>query len=125
MKKLPAGLVGLFCSNLADNIDKLLGSEFNGRIANDADIPSKDVQKNIFATSDFAKGMQTDINHYVTKDRINSASFRQKVWSNKQEYYKKAKSTWTFFEDISTCHAENPFVGSFTKRTWCLKKGYS
>ena len=79
MKKLPAGLVGLFCSNLADNIDKLLGSEFNGRIANDADIPSKDVQKNIFATSDFAKVMQRDIDHYVTKDRIKNASFRQKV----------------------------------------------
>ena len=98
LKKLPAGLVGRFYSNLAGNIDKLLGSEFNGRIANDADIPSKDVQKNIFATSDFAKVMQRDIDHYVTKDRINNASFRQKVWSNKQEYYKKTKSTWTFLK---------------------------
>ena len=31
------------------------------------------------ATSDFAKDMQTDINHYVTRDRINNASFRQKL----------------------------------------------
>ena len=33
------------------------GSEFYGRIANDADIPSEDVKKYILATSDFAIGM--------------------------------------------------------------------
>ena len=35
--------------------------------------------KNILAISDFAKSMQTDINHYVTKNRINNARFRQKL----------------------------------------------
>ena len=35
--------------------------------------PSGDIQKYILATSDFAKGMQIDINHDVTKDRINNA----------------------------------------------------
>ena len=44
-----------------------------------ADIPKEDVQKYILATSDFAKSIQTDINHYVTKDRINDASFRQRL----------------------------------------------
>ena len=52
-----------------------LGSDFYGRITNDADVPS-DVQKYILATSDFAKGMQMDINHYITKDRLNNTSFR-------------------------------------------------
>ena len=42
-------------------------------------MPPEDVQKYILATSDFTKGMQTDINHYVTRDRINNASFRQKL----------------------------------------------
>ena len=31
------------------------------------------------ATSDFAKGMQDDITLYVTRDRLNNASFRQKL----------------------------------------------
>ena len=79
MKNFPAGYVGKFYRNLANNVDKFLASEFCGRIAKDAEIPSNDVQKYILATSDFAKGMQTDINHYVTKDRINNASFRQKL----------------------------------------------
>ena len=72
LKNFPADYVGKFYRNLADNVDTFLGSDFYGRISNDADIPSEDVQKYILATSDFAKGMQTNINHYVT-----SASFRQ------------------------------------------------
>ena len=75
LKNFSAGYAGSFYRNLADNVDNFLGSDFSGRIANDSDIPSKDVQKYILATSDFAKGMQTDINHYVTRDRINNASF--------------------------------------------------
>ena len=37
------------------------------------------MQKFILATSDFAKGIQTDMNHYVTRDKINDAIFRQKL----------------------------------------------
>ena len=52
-----------FYRNLADNVDNFLGSDFYGKIASDANIPPKEVQKYILATSDFAKGMHTDINH--------------------------------------------------------------
>ena len=75
LKNFPAGYVGSFYRNLADNINTT--SDFYSRIAANADIPKEDVQKYILATSDFAKSIQTDINHYVTRDRINNASFRQ------------------------------------------------
>ena len=78
MKDFPAGYMGSFYRNLVDNIDNVLASTFFGRIANDANIPSEDVQKYLLATSNFARGIQNDINHYVTRDRINDASFRQK-----------------------------------------------
>ena len=74
-KNFPAGYVGNFYRNLADNIDNFTGSDFYSRIAADADLPREDVQKYILATSDFAKSIQTDINHYVTTDKINDASF--------------------------------------------------
>ena len=60
-KNFPAGYVGTFYRNLADDVDTFLCSDFCGRIAKDADIPS-DVQKYILVSSDFAKGMQTNIN---------------------------------------------------------------
>ena len=79
LKNFPAGYVGSFYRNLADNVGNFLGSDPDGRITNDADIPPEGVEKYILATSDFAKGMQTDVNHYVTRDHINNASFRQKL----------------------------------------------
>ena len=76
LKNFPAGYIGSFYRNLSDNVGNFLGSDFYSRITADADIPKKDVQKYILATSDFAKSIQTDINHYVTRDRINNASFK-------------------------------------------------
>ena len=59
-KNFPAGYVGKFYRNLADNVNyDLLGSDLYGSIANDYDIPSDDVRKYILATKDFAKGIQT------------------------------------------------------------------
>ena len=64
LKNFPAGYVGSFYRNLPDNID--IGSDFYLRITADGNILREDVQKYILATSDFAKSIQTDINHYVT-----------------------------------------------------------
>ena len=105
----------IFIRNLADNIDNFLGSVFHGRIVNDADIPSDDVQKYIIATSDFAKGMQNDINHYVTRDRINSATFRQKLDPISKNILRRQNPLELIFEDISTFDAENPITGSLLR----------
>ena len=61
LKSFPAGYIGSFYRNLADNVINFLRSDFYGKITNDVDIPSEDVQKYFVATSDFAKGIQNDI----------------------------------------------------------------
>ena len=99
LKNFPAGYVGKFYRNLGSVI---LGSEFYGRIANDAEIHSNNVQKYILATSDFAKGMQTDMNHCVTKDRINNASFRQKLDPISKNILRRQNPLEFVFKDIST-----------------------
>ena len=76
--------MGRLYRNLADNVDNFFGSEFYRRIANDGNIPFNDTQKYILAASDFAKGMQTDINNYVTRDRI---QYETKARSNKKENF--------------------------------------
>ena len=115
LKNFPAGCVGSFYRNLADNID--IGSDFYSRITADANIPREDVQKYILATSDFAKSIQTDINHYVTRDRINDASFRQKLDPISKNILRKQNPLELVFEDISTFDAENPIVGSLLRET--------
>ena len=56
--------------------------------------------------------MQTDINNYMTKDRINNASFRQKLDPIKNNTLRRQNQLELVFEDISTFDAENPIVGS-------------
>ena len=79
LKNFPARYVEGFYRNLAENVHNFIGSDFYSRITADVGIPREDVQKYILVTSDFAKSIQTDINHHVTRDRINDANFRQKV----------------------------------------------
>ena len=107
LKNFPAGYVGNFYRNLADNVDNFLGSEFYGRITNDANSTSANVQKCILATSDFAKGIQTDINHYVTKDRINDASFGQKLDPISKNIIRRQNPLELVFEDVLAFDAEN------------------
>ena len=98
---------------MADNIDE--SSDFYSRITADADIPREDVQIYILATSDFAKSIQTDINHYVTRDRINDASFRQRLDLISKNVLRRQNPLELVFEDISTFDAENPIVGSLLR----------
>ena len=98
---------------MADNINT--DSDFYWRIAADTDIPKEDVQKYLLATSDFAKSIQTDINHYVTKDRINNASYRQKLDPISKNILRRQNPLELVFEDISTIDAENPIVGSLLR----------
>ena len=110
LKNFPEGYIGSFYRNLADNIDDT--SDFLSRITADADIPREDVQKYILATSDFAKSIQNDINHYVTRDRINNASFSQRLDPISKNILKRQNPLELVFEDISTFDGENPIVGS-------------
>ena len=120
LKNFPAGYVENFYRNLADNIDDT--SDFFSRITADADIPREDVQKYILATSDFAKSIQTDINHYVTRDRINNASFRQRLDPISKNVLRRQNPLELAFEDISTFDGENPIVGSLLRELDIKKK---
>ena len=120
LKNFPAGYVASFYRNRADNIDDT--SDFVLRITEDVDIPKEDVQKYILATSDFAKSIQTDINNYVTRDRINDASFRQRLDPINRNILRRQNPLELVFEDISTFDAENPIVGSLLREIDIKKK---
>ena len=122
MKNFPAAYVGSFYRDLADNVDDFIGSDFYFRITNDPVIPDEDVQKYILARSDFVKSIQTDINHYVTRDRINDASFRQKLDPISKNILKRQNPLEVVFEDVSTFDAENPIVGSLLREIDLNKK---
>ena len=59
--------------------------------------------------------MQRDINNCVIRDRINNASFRQKVDPIKKNILRRQNPLKIVFEDISNFDAENPIVGSLLR----------
>ena len=103
-----------FFRNLAHKVDNVQ-SNFLSAISGDKDISKDDIQKYLLATSDFAKSMQTDINHYVTKDRINDASFRQKLDPISKNIIRRQNPLELVFKDISTFDSENLIVGSLLR----------
>ena len=121
LKNFPAGYVGNFYRNLNHKVDNVQ-SNFLSAISADTKIPKDDVQKYLLATSDFAKSMQTDINHYVTRDRINDASFRQKLDPISKNILRRQNPLELVFEDISTFDSENPIVGSLLREIDLRKK---
>ena len=66
--------------------------------------------------------MQTDINHYVTRDRINNVRFRQKLDPVSENIIRRENPLELVFEDISTFDAENPITGSLLKELDIGKK---
>ena len=114
LKNFPAGYVGNFYRNLNDKVDNVQ-SNFLSAISADTNIPKEDAQKHLLATFDFAKFMQTDINHYVTRDRINDASFRKKLDPISKNILRRQNPLELVFEDISTFDSENPIVGSLLR----------
>ena len=91
-------------------------------IANDIDISTDDVQKYLEVTSDFSKGIHDDVNHYVTRDRINNASFRQKLDPMAKNILKRQDPLELVFQDISTFDAQNAIVGSLLRELDVGKK---
>ena len=107
---------------MADNVDTFSGSDFYGRITSDANLPSEDVKKYLLATSDFFKGVQNDINLYVTRDRINSASLRQKLDPIAKNIIRRQNPIELVSEDVNTFDAKNPIVGSLLRELDVSKK---
>ena len=122
LKSFPAGYVRRFYRNLTDNFDNFLGSDFYGRFSNDWDILTEDVQKYILKSSDFTKGLQSDINHYVTRYRINNASSRQKLDPISKNILKWQNPLEHAFEEISSFDVENTIVGSLVRELDVGKK---
>ena len=121
LKNFSAGYVGNFYRNLSDRVDNVQ-SNFLSAIFNDTSIPKDNVQKYLLATTDFANPIQTDINHYVTRDRINNASFRQKLDPISRNIIWRQNPLEFVFEDISTFDSENPIVGSLLREIDIRKK---
>ena len=68
------------------------------------------------------KGMQDDINLYVTRDRLNNMSFRQRLDLILKNIFRRQNPLELVFQDISTFDAKNSVVGSLLRELDISKK---
>ena len=66
--------------------------------------------------------MQDDINLYVTRDRLNNMSFRQRLDLILKNIFRRQNPLELVFQDISTFDAKNPVVGSLLRELDISKK---
>ena len=66
--------------------------------------------------------MQDDISMYITKDRLNNASFRQKLDPIAKNIFRRQNSSELVFKDISTFDAQNPIIRSLLREIDIEKK---
>ena len=85
-------------------------------------MPMEDVQKYLLVTIDFGKGMQDDISLYVTHDRINNASFRQKLDLTENNVFSRKNPLELIFTNISTFDAQNSIIALLLKELDLGKK---
>ena len=105
LAKIPASYESRFCKTLDDLFDQPFDTYFQHDAI--SKVPSDDVKNFLLATSNFGKGMQDDINISVTRDRLNNASFRQKLDPIAKNIFSRENPLELVFKDISTFDAQN------------------
>ena len=120
LSKTPANYESRFYKTLDDSFNKSFDTYFQRDVLSKA--PNQDVKNYLLPTSDFGKGMQDDINMYVTRDRLNNASFRQKLDCIAKNIFRRQNPLELVFKNISTFDAQNPIIRSLLREIDVEKK---
>ena len=89
------------------------------------EIKSEDVKDSLLPTSEFGKHMQEDIDMYITRDRLNEASFCRKLNPIAQSIICGQNQIELVFNDVLTFDAQNLVIGLLMTETDVEKKDLS
>lgn len=113
LKNLPSNFENDFYKNWLDNVDSSFDLNFQRKIVSEA--PNENVKNYLLATSKFGKCMQEDINLYITRDRLNEASFRRKLDPIAKNAMRRQNPLELNFKDISIFEVQNSLFGSLVR----------
>ena len=98
---LPLNFEKSFYKSWAEDIDTRIGtSVFQQNIVRN-DNPSEDVKNFLLAAYEFGQDIQSDIDLYVTKGKLNEASFRQKLDPIAKNVIRNENLLELVFKDVS------------------------
>ena len=102
----------LFYKDRANSLDVDLPSTVANKILADGQPLIDDIKNFLLGTSHYARGIQSDIDLYVTRGRHNQASFRRKLDPIEKSVWRTEKSLALLFKDVANFDAQNPVIGS-------------
>lgn len=89
------------------------------------EIKNEDVKDSLLPTSEFGKHMQEDIDMYITRDRLNEASFCRKLNPIAQNIICRQNQIEIVFKDVLTFDAQNLVIALLMTETDVGKKDLS
>ena len=93
LSNLPTYFVESFYTDWLDGIDFSCNTDF--QTGNFKKHTKWEFKKYLLATSEFGQKIQVEIDLYITNDRLNEASFRQKLDPVPSTQYPVSKPNWT------------------------------
>ena len=112
LNNLTSNYSRLFYKDRANDVDADLPSTVANKILAEYQILTDDIKNFLLGTSNYARGIQSDIDLYVTRGRHNQASFRRKLDPIEKSVWRRENPLALLFKDVANFDAQNPVIGS-------------
>ena len=115
LSNLTSNYSRLFYKDRANDVDVDLPSTVASKILAEGQPLTDDIKNFLLGTSDYAKGIKSDIDLYSTRGRHNQASFRRKLDPIEKSVWRTENPLALFFKDVANLDAQNPIIGSLLR----------
>ena len=115
LNNLTANYCRYLYKDRANDVDVDLRSTITSKILAEGQPLTDDIKNFLLGTSDYAGGIQSDIDFYVTRGRHNQASFRGKLDPIEKSVWRTESPLALFFKDEVHFDVQNPVIGSLLR----------
>ena len=96
-------------------MDLDLPSTVANKILAEVQLLTDDIKNFLLGTSDYARGIQLDIDLYVTRGRHNQASFAHKLDPTEKNVWRTENPLALLIKNVANFDVQNPVIGSLLR----------
>ena len=115
LNNLTSNYSRLFCKDKANDVDVYISSTVANKILAEGRSLTNDIKNILLGTSNYARGIELDIDHYVTRGRHNQASFCRKLDPMEKSVWRTENPFALLFNDVANFDAQNLVIGSLLR----------
>ena len=115
LNNLTSNYSRLFYKDRANDVGVDLPSTIASKILVEGQPLTDDIKSFLLGTSDYARGIQSDIELYVTRGRHNQGSFRYKLDPIEKSVWRTENLLALLLKDVANFDVQNPVIGSLLR----------